>query len=134
MNTNHNGCYEYFHYFSIYIASWLFCFVSPLSVDCNKLLQPKPELEASLQYPSRSRRRQVKLEYEKEDVASRIKGEEWEPLDWKKQLDFIRGMRSGRSAPVDNMGAEKCYDTDAPAHVGVGWIFLHKVSVIHMSG
>lgn len=46
-------------------------------------------------------------------------------------MDFIRDMRSGRNAPVDNMGAEKCYDTDAPAHVG--WIDLHKVSVIHMS-
>ncbi|XP_013884015.1 endonuclease III-like protein 1 [Austrofundulus limnaeus] len=87
------------------------------TVDGNKLLQPQPQREASLQSPPRSRRRQVKLEYEKEDAASRTKGEEWEPVDWKKQLDFIRDMRSGRSAPVDNMGAEKCYDTDAPAQV-----------------
>ncbi|XP_037546435.1 endonuclease III-like protein 1 [Nematolebias whitei] len=98
-------------------------FTAPsLSADCHKLLQPstvqpKAEPEASSQYPSRRRRRQVQLEYEKEDVASGVKREEWEPPDWKKQLDFIRNMRSGRSAPVDNLGAEKCYDAEAPAHV-----------------
>ncbi len=48
-----------------------------------------------------------------------MKRELWEPLDWKKQLGYIREMRSGRDAPVDNMGAEKCYDTEAPAHVGM---------------
>uniref|UniRef100_A0A8C5DU25 Endonuclease III-like protein 1 n=1 Tax=Gouania willdenowi TaxID=441366 RepID=A0A8C5DU25_GOUWI len=48
---------------------------------------------------------------------STSKTECWEPLDWRKQLGFIREMRSGRNAPVDNMGAERCYDTEAPAHV-----------------
>ncbi|XP_037830590.1 endonuclease III-like protein 1 isoform X2 [Kryptolebias marmoratus] len=77
-------------------------------------VQPKPEPEAS---PPRRRRRLVKLEYEKEDVASGIKTEDWEPPAWKRQLEFIRDMRSGRDAPVDKMGAEKCYDAGAPAHV-----------------
>lgn len=53
-----------------------------------------------------------------EDVASGVKREEWEPPDWKKQLEFIRNMRSVRNAPVDYLGAEKCYDAEAPAHVG----------------
>uniref|UniRef100_A0A3B3X9K4 Endonuclease III-like protein 1 n=1 Tax=Poecilia mexicana TaxID=48701 RepID=A0A3B3X9K4_9TELE len=59
----------------------------------------------------------VKVEYDEDDGASRVKAEHWEPPDWTKQLGFIREMRSGRDAPVDNMGAEKCYDTQAPAHV-----------------
>uniref|UniRef100_A0A3Q2QJJ5 Endonuclease III-like protein 1 n=1 Tax=Fundulus heteroclitus TaxID=8078 RepID=A0A3Q2QJJ5_FUNHE len=65
----------------------------------------------------RRRRRQVKVEYDGDDGASQTKMERWEPPDWVTQLAFIREMRSGRDAPVDNMGAEKCYDTDAPAHV-----------------
>uniref|UniRef100_A0A665STK9 Endonuclease III-like protein 1 n=1 Tax=Echeneis naucrates TaxID=173247 RepID=A0A665STK9_ECHNA len=64
-----------------------------------------------------SRRRQMKVEYDKDEVVSPVKTEQWEPLDWRKQLGLIHEMRSGRDAPVDNMGAEKCYDTEAPAHV-----------------
>lgn len=63
------------------------------------------------------RRRQLKVEYVKDEDISQIKTEYWEPSDWKKQLGHIREMRSGRDAPVDNMGAEKCYDHKAPAHV-----------------
>lgn len=65
------------------------------------------------------RRRQLKVEYDKEEGGKPLKTERWEPPDWKKQLGFIREMRSGRDAPVDNMGAEKCYDSTAPAHVGL---------------
>lgn len=59
------------------------------------------------------------MEYDEKDGVTPVKTEHWEPPDWKKQLGYIREMRSGRDAPVDNMGAEKCYDTGAPAHVGV---------------
>lgn len=59
------------------------------------------------------------MEYDKDEGAPPVKTERWEPLDWKKQLGHIREMRSRRDAPVDNMGAEKCYDSEAPAHVGV---------------
>lgn len=59
------------------------------------------------------------MEYEKDGGVSPMKTEHWEPPQWRKQLGFIREMRSGRDAPVDNMGAEKCYDPEAPAHVGV---------------
>uniref|UniRef100_A0A3Q3ELT7 Endonuclease III-like protein 1 n=1 Tax=Labrus bergylta TaxID=56723 RepID=A0A3Q3ELT7_9LABR len=63
------------------------------------------------------RRRQLKVEYDKDEGVTPMKTEHWEPPDWKKQLGHIREMRSGRDAPVDNMGAEKCYDTEAPASV-----------------
>lgn len=68
--------------------------------------------------PSHSRRRRhLKVEYVKEEDDAQIKTEHWEPAEWKKQLDHIREMRSHRDAPVDNMGAEKCYDHNAPANV-----------------
>ncbi|XP_047636857.1 endonuclease III-like protein 1 [Phacochoerus africanus] len=41
----------------------------------------------------------------------------WEPPDWRKQLENIRAMRSGRDAPVDQLGAEHCYDPSAPPKV-----------------
>lgn len=59
------------------------------------------------------------MEYEKDGSVPPMKTEHWEPPDWEKQLGYIRAMRSSRDAPVDNMGAHKCYDADAPAHVGV---------------
>ncbi|XP_076583587.1 endonuclease III-like protein 1 isoform X2 [Chaetodon auriga] len=62
-------------------------------------------------------RRQLKVEYEEDGGVTPVKTEHWEPPEWKKQLGYIREMRNGRDAPVDNMGAERCYDTEAPAHV-----------------
>ncbi|XP_072240387.1 endonuclease III-like protein 1 [Leuresthes tenuis] len=86
-----------------------------LSTDLQESAQIKTE--ASAQCPQGRRRRQLKVEYDKDDGVSHMKTERWEPPDWKKQLGFIREMRSNRDAPVDNMGAEKSYDTEAPAHV-----------------
>lgn len=63
------------------------------------------------------RRKQLKVEYDENEGVPSVKTEHWEPPDWKKQLGYIREMRSSRDAPVDNMGAEKCYDSDATAHV-----------------
>lgn len=65
--------------------------------------------------PRKPRRGRVKVEYEEEKVGP--KRERWEPHDWRTQLSFIREMRSKRDAPVDQMGAEKCYDTEAPPEV-----------------
>ncbi|XP_074540568.1 endonuclease III-like protein 1 [Halichoeres trimaculatus] len=62
------------------------------------------------------RRKQLKVEYDEDDGVKPVKAEHWEPPDWKKQLGFIREMRSSHDAPVDKMGAEKCYDSEAPAH------------------
>ncbi|XP_035027588.1 endonuclease III-like protein 1 [Hippoglossus stenolepis] len=94
---------------------------APLSaVGCHELVQqasvqPKTETDALPLSSHGRRRRQIKVEYD--EVKPLVKTEHWEPPDWKKQLGFIREMRSVRDAPVDNMGAEKCYDRDAPAHV-----------------
>ncbi|XP_054865643.1 endonuclease III-like protein 1 [Amphiprion ocellaris] len=90
---------------------------APLSTGSCCELKPKTEPEASLQHPHSRRRRQLKVEYDQDEGVSPVKTECWEPPDWKKQLGFIREMRSSRDAPVDNMGAEKCYDTNAPGHV-----------------
>ncbi|XP_040891976.1 endonuclease III-like protein 1 [Toxotes jaculatrix] len=89
---------------------------------CHELLrqdtvQPKTETDALPLSSHSRRRRQLKVEYDRDEGVSQVKTEHWEPPDWTKQLGFIREMRSGRDAPVDNMGAEKCYDTEAPAHV-----------------
>ncbi|XP_005805175.2 endonuclease III-like protein 1 isoform X1 [Xiphophorus maculatus] len=92
--------------------------LTPSSSDgCQERLRSITEIEVSSLLPRGRRRRQVKVEYDGDDGASRVKTEHWEPPDWMKQLGFIREMRSCRDAPVDNMGAEKCYDTQAPAHV-----------------
>ncbi|KAG7223781.1 hypothetical protein INR49_026464 [Caranx melampygus] len=96
---------------------------APSSTDgCHGLLQQAPvklKTEAdALPLSSHSRRRrQLKVEYDRGEGVSAVKTEHWEPPDWKKQLGFIREMRSSRDAPVDNMGAEKCYDTGAPPRV-----------------
>ncbi|KAG7316053.1 hypothetical protein KOW79_020919 [Hemibagrus wyckioides] len=67
--------------------------------------------------PARTLRRgHVKVEYE-DKAGPCVKKERWEPPDWRRQLSFIREMRSGRDAPVDQMGAEKCYDPQAPPEV-----------------
>ncbi|XP_064820039.1 endonuclease III-like protein 1 isoform X1 [Oncorhynchus masou masou] len=60
----------------------------------------------------RRRRGQVKVEYD-----GKVEPKHWEPPDWSKQLGHVRQMRSARDAPVDLMGAEKCYDTQAPDEV-----------------
>ncbi|XP_045079333.1 endonuclease III-like protein 1 isoform X2 [Coregonus clupeaformis] len=60
----------------------------------------------------RRRRGQVKVEYD-----GKVEPKHWEPPDWRKQLGHVRQMRSARDAPVDLMGAEKCYDAHAPAEV-----------------
>ncbi|KAI5762055.1 NTHL1 [Gulo gulo luscus] len=41
----------------------------------------------------------------------------WEPPDWRQQLVNIRTMRRGKDAPVDQLGAEHCYDPSAPPKV-----------------
>lgn len=42
----------------------------------------------------------------------------WEPQNWQQQLANIRIMRSKKDAPVDQLGAEHCYDASAPPKVG----------------
>ncbi|XP_048051962.1 endonuclease III-like protein 1 isoform X1 [Megalobrama amblycephala] len=82
--------------------------------SCKDTAKVKEEA-APLMSPRKSRRGRLKVEYEEEGVE--LKRERWEPCDWRTQLSFIREMRSKRDAPVDQMGAEKCYDAEAPPEV-----------------
>lgn len=118
---------------AIFHSLSLLCARSGDGLNHQATVQPKTETDAVPLSRSR-RRRPVKVEYDEADDVSPVKTEQWEPSDWKQQLGFIREMRSGRDAPVDNMGAEKCYDTEAPAPVGVVKVFvcLHN-SVVEMN-
>lgn len=41
----------------------------------------------------------------------------WEPQHWRQQLANIRSMRSGKDAPVDQLGVEHCHDLNVPPEV-----------------
>lgn len=55
---------------------------------------------------------------EKGEDAEPLKVPVWEPQNWQQQLANIQIMRSKKDAPVDQLGAEHCYDTSAPPKVG----------------
>lgn len=55
---------------------------------------------------------------EEGEDAEPLKVPVWEPQNWQQQLDNIRIMRSKKDAPVDQLGAEQCYDASAPPKVG----------------
>ncbi|KAI2668109.1 Endonuclease III-like protein 1 [Labeo rohita] len=92
--------------------------VSGFNNTTTKVKEAAVHDQAPLTSPRKPRRGRVKVEYEDEEGAGlQLKRERWEPRDWRTQLSFIREMRSKRDAPVDQMGAEKCYDTEAPPEV-----------------
>ncbi|NXL18171.1 NTH protein, partial [Setophaga kirtlandii] len=67
--------------------------------------------------PSR-RRKSVAIAYEEgQGDGAEPRRARWEPPRWREQLQRIRQMRSGRDAPVDEMGVHRCYDTSAPPEV-----------------
>ncbi|XP_055418307.1 endonuclease III-like protein 1 isoform X3 [Bubalus kerabau] len=49
--------------------------------------------------------------------AERLQAPSWQPQDWRQQLDNIRTMRSAKDAPVDQLGAEHCFDPSASPKV-----------------
>lgn len=55
---------------------------------------------------------------EEGEDAEPLKAPIWEPQNWQQQLANIRIMRSKKDAPVDQLGAEQCYDASAPPKVG----------------
>ncbi|XP_067296899.1 endonuclease III-like protein 1 isoform X2 [Pseudorasbora parva] len=81
----------------------------------TKLKEETVDDKAPLTSSRTPRRGRLKVEYEEEGAEP--KRERWEPCDWRTQLSYIREMRSRRDAPVDQMGAEKCFDTEAPPEV-----------------
>ncbi|XP_052492307.1 endonuclease III-like protein 1 isoform X3 [Budorcas taxicolor] len=56
-------------------------------------------------------------EGEEGEGAERLQAPSWQPQDWRRQLDNIRTMRSGKDAPVDQLGAEHCFDPSASPKV-----------------
>ncbi|KAK7801956.1 hypothetical protein U0070_005943 [Myodes glareolus] len=54
---------------------------------------------------------------EKDEDTEPLKVPTWEPQNWQQQLANIRIMRSKKDAPVDQLGAEHCYDASAPPKV-----------------
>lgn len=54
---------------------------------------------------------------EEGEDAEPLKVPVWEPQNWQQQLANIRIMRSKKDAPVDQLGAEQCYDITAPPKV-----------------
>lgn len=85
----------------------------------HNLAEPKEDPghgHTPVRSPHTLRRGHVTVEYE-DQAGACVKKERWEPSDWRRQLSFIREMRRGRDAPVDRMGAEKCYDPHAPPEV-----------------
>ncbi|XP_072125663.1 endonuclease III-like protein 1 isoform X2 [Mobula birostris] len=64
----------------------------------------------------RQRGKRAQIVGSSKQVDGEAKGE-WEPEHWREQLDNIREMRKDRSAPVDHMGAEQCFDQTAAPEV-----------------
>ncbi|XP_065748920.1 endonuclease III-like protein 1 isoform X1 [Phocoena phocoena] len=61
-------------------------------------------------------------EGEKGEGVEHLQSPAWEPQDWRQQLENIRTMRSGKDAPVDQLGVEHCYDLSAPPKNKVKYI------------
>uniref|UniRef100_A0A8D0H0I0 Nth like DNA glycosylase 1 n=1 Tax=Sphenodon punctatus TaxID=8508 RepID=A0A8D0H0I0_SPHPU len=74
--------------------------------------------------PTRRKEKRVSIAYETSGKEAGgeadAKKPKWEPKNWPEQLANIREMRKGRDAPVDQMGAEKCFDSRAPPEVTSG--------------
>ncbi|CAO2642192.1 Endonuclease III-like protein 1 [Lemmus lemmus] len=71
-------------------------------------------------HPQKTRKLRVAYEVssgEKDEDAEPLKVPMWEPQNWQQQLANIRIMRSKKDAPVDQLGAEHCYDASAPPKV-----------------
>lgn len=74
-----------------------------------------------VKHPRKTRKLRVAYEVsggEKDEDAEPLKVPTWEPQNWQQQLANIRIMRSKKDAPVDQLGAEHCYDASAPPKVG----------------
>ncbi|XP_041532294.1 endonuclease III-like protein 1 isoform X1 [Microtus oregoni] len=87
---------------------------------CGEELTPReaPAAEGRKSHLTRKTRK-LRVAYEasngeKDEDAEPLKMPMWEPQNWQQQLANIRIMRSKKDAPVDQLGAEHCYDASAP--------------------
>lgn len=73
-----------------------------------------------MRHPRRTQKTHVAYEAangEEGEDAEPLKVPVWEPQNWQQQLANIRIMRSKKDAPVDQLGAEHCYDASASPKV-----------------
>ncbi|XP_034044319.1 endonuclease III-like protein 1 [Thalassophryne amazonica] len=120
---------RYFHRTAVTRSNQRSCFETAASVKVSRTLRKMnpascgpPDvrlLDSDGPGPGSKRRsrRHLKVEYDEHRATSAVKLEAWEPGEWREQLHCVREMRRGRDAPVDTMGAERCCDPAAPAHV-----------------
>uniref|UniRef100_A0ABM5EZ72 Endonuclease III-like protein 1 n=1 Tax=Pogona vitticeps TaxID=103695 RepID=A0ABM5EZ72_9SAUR len=98
-----------------------------ISVSLKGFLPPLSwniSVDETLSRKHHQRRKKVGIAYDpperdgsEEANNLEAKKPKWEPKNWKQQLAHIQEMRKERDAPVDQMGAGKCFDADAPPEV-----------------
>ncbi|XP_060642497.2 endonuclease III-like protein 1 [Anolis sagrei] len=84
---------------------------------CSLLLLSKAKASGEILAQKRSK---VCIAYDspgENGIKEATKRKRWEPRNWEQHLSNIREMRKAKDAPVDQMGAGKCYDADAPPEV-----------------
>ncbi|XP_075797711.1 endonuclease III-like protein 1 isoform X4 [Microtus pennsylvanicus] len=89
---------------------------------CGKELTPRKAPAEGRKSHLTRKTRKLRVAYEassgeKDEDAEPLKMPMWEPQNWQQQLANIRIMRSKKDAPVDQLGAEHCYDASAPPKV-----------------
>ncbi|KAM4632035.1 endonuclease III-like protein 1 isoform 2-T2 [Discoglossus pictus] len=82
----------------------------------GQILHDKSRPDTTAGEGQTGRKKKVQVEYELVNETP-DKKPKWEPRNWSQHLENIRQMRSRRDAPVDQMGAEKCYDQSAAPEV-----------------
>ncbi|XP_025130384.3 endonuclease III-like protein 1 isoform X4 [Bubalus bubalis] len=83
---------------------------------------PREERKSYSPVKRRRKARRLSVAYEASEGeggegAERLQAPSWQPQDWRQQLDNIRTMRSAKDAPVDQLGAEHCFDPSASPKV-----------------
>ncbi|XP_026636705.1 endonuclease III-like protein 1 isoform X7 [Microtus ochrogaster] len=89
---------------------------------CGEELTPREAPAEGRKNHLTQKTRKLRVAYEasnseKDEDAEPLKMPMWEPQNWQQQLANIRIMRSKKDAPVDQLGAEHCYDASAPPKV-----------------
>lgn len=96
------------------------------SEGCREELAPREaaaegrKSHRPVRHPRRTQKTHVAYEAangEEGEDAEPLKVPVWEPQNWQQQLANIRIMRSKKDAPVDQLGAEHCYDASASPKV-----------------
>ncbi|XP_051024326.1 endonuclease III-like protein 1 [Acomys russatus] len=93
------------------------------SEGCGEKLAPREtaaegrESHRPAKHSRKTQKVPVAYEVSNAENAEPLQVPVWEPQNWHQQLANIRIMRSKKDAPVDQLGAEHCYDASAPPKV-----------------